>query len=589
MALDEGEVTDTEAPALPEITGGSMQDLDRLFGRAEQALDDRTAARQQAAENIRTRQTTIEQTMKDLADRKLDRPQPVFEPQPFKAPEEKFNPVEAFGSSAATLGLLASLLTKQPLTAALNSSAAAMQAFRQRDIDAYDKAFSEWKANTDIAYKRAQFEQQNYRDAMTMMNQDFNRGYAYARTLASLNQDEAALAALDTADPMDFVKLVDGREKLTKSLLDNHDKLEREGLYQRAVMEAEQQKGAPLTPQEIVEIKNKIFTTPAQQSLMERTNAVTAREMEKLDFRRLAHEDKQELATKKLEDTRIWRERVAHWRERGLDLKEAEQQARYEIRSAELDIKREGLEAHKSPQRVAFDKFVAENPDATAADQAKFIQSMKGGASGPLSLSKFRADVAQRTLDELEKEQGFPPTAEQRMTVLHDVTKGGLTGNQKDQNQAQLDMFTYSLKASDDALSILDKRLGAAGAAGYARRAVESVSNVLGSESTDFAMFKSNIDYLQGMAGRLMSASRGRPLSKEAEQLRNVIGGLSLGDTTANMKAKLEHVQKLYMQMMHDAESRLAGTWTPPSARGGEPTPEPAAEEEPLWRKAPTR
>jgi hypothetical protein len=259
---EEEVIVEGEAPAIPDIVGGSMADLNRTFGNIERAFGERSAARKDAAENIKRRGGVIEDTMKALAERKLDVAPPKFEPQPFQAPTPQYNPAEAFGSTAATFGLIASLFTKQPLTSALNASAAAMTAFKKRDIDAYDKAFNEWKVNSDYAWKRAQFENDQYKTAIDLMNQDFNKGYAQARMLANLNNDEAAIAALSTDDPMDFFKLLEGRSRLTDSLLKQGDALTNEAIFQRMVMEKEEKNGGPLTGEQLKELRLKSQMTP---------------------------------------------------------------------------------------------------------------------------------------------------------------------------------------------------------------------------------------------------------------------------------------------------------------------------------------
>lgn len=78
-------------------------------------------------------------------------------------PQPKFStPMEEFGSIASTLGIFASLLTRRPLTSALNASAAAMQSIRQGDYTNYQTAMDQWKAQSDYAEKTADWQWKRY-------------------------------------------------------------------------------------------------------------------------------------------------------------------------------------------------------------------------------------------------------------------------------------------------------------------------------------------------------------------------------------------------------------------------------------------
>jgi len=83
-----------------------------------------------------------------------------------------------------------------------------------------------------------------------------------------------------------------------------------------------------------------------------------------------------------------------------------------------------------------------------------------------------------------------------------------------------------------------------------------------------------------------LTDSQGRPLSAEAKKITDIIGGLSLGDTTANTKRSLEEVKRLYTKMRGDVESRLEGKWTGSPAEGGQAPPEKPIGR-PKWQEAP--
>ena len=77
-------------------------------------------------------------------------------------------PFETFGNIASVLGVLGGLATKRPLMAGLNASAAAMKAIKESDAGAFRQNFETWKAQSDYAYKLADFQNQQYRDVLTL-------------------------------------------------------------------------------------------------------------------------------------------------------------------------------------------------------------------------------------------------------------------------------------------------------------------------------------------------------------------------------------------------------------------------------------
>lgn len=76
------------------------------------------------------------------------------------------DPMQEFGSAAMFLSVFGSLLTKQPLTNALKSGAAVMQARNQGDANAFKQAMDKWKVDTGNAWKMANWQQDVYKAAI---------------------------------------------------------------------------------------------------------------------------------------------------------------------------------------------------------------------------------------------------------------------------------------------------------------------------------------------------------------------------------------------------------------------------------------
>lgn len=90
-----------------------------------------------------------------------------------KAPEPKqTDPVEAWGSSAMVLAAVGSLLTRTPLTTAMNSAAAVMKAYKQNDLETAQQEFERWKTSSEMAIKQQDFQMEAYKAALSKASTD---------------------------------------------------------------------------------------------------------------------------------------------------------------------------------------------------------------------------------------------------------------------------------------------------------------------------------------------------------------------------------------------------------------------------------
>jgi len=79
---------------------------------------------------------------------------------------------EQFGSPGFLIAMLGSAFTAMPMVSALNGGAAAMNAINQGDLDAYDRAFEQWKTNTDLVMKRLELEQKAFDNISHLRTED---------------------------------------------------------------------------------------------------------------------------------------------------------------------------------------------------------------------------------------------------------------------------------------------------------------------------------------------------------------------------------------------------------------------------------
>ncbi len=268
-----------------------------------------------------------------------------------------------------------------------------------------------------------------------------------------------------------------------------------------------------------------------------------------------------------VENLKAYQDRVNDLKARGLDQKDAELEAKRDFETMKDDTRRRGQDMNQKPERIALDKFQDEYPDATGEQLASFIRLMKPtGQGGGSAWTNAKAD-ALNEWKEQQKKDGKPPTADEIIHKMQEINKGGLTGNQEVKIQDQVDQLDTSLGISDKAIDVLNTHALSAGVAGRATRLAERVGNIFGSNSTDREQFMRWISQLQLNAPRLLTDSQGRPLSAEASKITDIIGGLSLGDTTANTIRSLEEIQKLYKKMYEDKMLQLGGKWKPRDQR----------------------
>jgi hypothetical protein len=102
------------------------------------------------------------------------------------------DPIEAFGSFGSVFAIAASAFTHTPIINALNGSAAAMQAIKNRDEESYNQAYDAWKENIHVALDRHNMQHQDYQDAFDKMKNNMAEGQAMLTATAAKYGDQAS-------------------------------------------------------------------------------------------------------------------------------------------------------------------------------------------------------------------------------------------------------------------------------------------------------------------------------------------------------------------------------------------------------------
>lgn len=439
----------------------------------------------------------------------------------------------AFGSPAFIATMLASAFTKTPMINALNAGGAALGAIKEKDDQSYDRAYEAFKTNADLAIKRHTIQRQAYDDAIKLLNTDRDSGLAELQMLTSKFGDEKSKALLQGGYIKELVDYQTSMNTAYRSMAAMMPKIE-EQFMRRQLLQ--------LDPDYQSE-------DPARKTAALRRVTEGRLDPQQQIFDQWVKEHPDSNAE----------ERAGFFK----DLKTIKPQ---------------------SPEQIALNRFLEENPDATSDQIRDFTRTMaKGGVGGA------NRSVENKGVEEIiakDKAKGIETTVAEAKKRFREET-ASLPEGEKNKIRQRIDAFDNSSDKIDTSLALLDRTIGSAGIAGRATRLAERVGNIFGTNSTDREQFMRDIQYLRLAGARLLTESAGRPLAAEAARINDIIGGLNLGDTTANTIRALEEVKQLYAKMRADNIARLKGTWAPRGeSPAGPPAPPPASGSSP-WLNDP--
>lgn len=151
-----------------------------------QMIEETTAFAQQAAEEKeKTREKYLapieaEKKKLDAVDTPQQSEKLLEQIQEWKPKQPDNDPIKAFGSWGSVFAMLASGLTKRPMVNALNAGAALINAQKQGDKEAYDRAFDAWKENSKLAIEKNDAMIKDWKAVNEKFSQDFNMAMAEA-------------------------------------------------------------------------------------------------------------------------------------------------------------------------------------------------------------------------------------------------------------------------------------------------------------------------------------------------------------------------------------------------------------------------
>jgi hypothetical protein len=471
---------------------------------------------------------------------------------------------EQFGSPAFLIAMMASSFTAMPMVSALNSGAAAMNAINQGDLDAYNRAFDEWKANTNLAIQRHNLEHTEFEDIGQLWDKDQQAGKARLANYLTRIDDRRKLALLNAGMDDELWKSVSATHDAfgniiktipemlkTKAMVDTLNKDERwtkgtdrMGAYTdalRKIKEAETAGRYGLT-----------LTAQQQARINERVMDWQTRNPKRSDE---SDEDYAKRRDDAIDD--ITRQVISSYKpleERKVNLSEWKAQ--------------EDKRHHEVTEQVQQGKLTVDQ--ARQQEDARHKQVQDDIAAGRLS---------KEVTAEAEKERH-----DKAMEDIAKLAKTQLTPNKAAELRIASDRYRTGVETIDKLLALIKKHVGAVGAAGYATRAAESLSNVIaGSSASDRKEIERLLNELQMLTPRLITESTSRPMASEHEHVSSVVGGLKAGDTRPNVLRNLEDLRVQLVTIKGKMDDIISGKPFEPDTDIKTETPK--TDSEPEWKR----
>jgi hypothetical protein len=500
-----------------------------------------------------------------------------------EAAKYAYDPIEAFGSVGSLFGILASAFTKAPMQNGLNAASSAMNAIKAGKQDEYKNAFAAWKENNDLVIKRGEMMHRQMQDALELFSKDSQAGEAAMRNAALKFGDQKALVMLDHGMVPELVQyygslgtamtqLTKANTELTEAkfkqkqfsdmgggidafnLVYNGYKDPGADMVARAAFEDERKKtdDKPLDSEALMRVAEKVKT------FSEKMSGLTGSERE--TFQKLY---------------------VENHMKRGEDGKPAMSEG--EAMRDALERTSRAAHPNQNADQVFMGEYYAAHPEATPEEFSRAFGEFKAAQrpiprGGAPTAAGAKVQEKSEIKDDIQKAhpewtKGQVDLEADRQIKAANATP--VTGNKKLEQEAHVHQYDLALKDIDEVTGIINKHAFSAGAAGYATRAGERLSNLVGSSATDRVQMERVINTLQATApSLLLDRATGRPLSSEASHINKIIAGLGMGDTTANTLRAFREIKERYTNLRASAASRIgegaatdakpSGSWAPP-------------------------
>jgi hypothetical protein len=242
----------------PDLSGGLGS---ALAGTLEKELPKAIAADDESRAMQRKAAGALISEIDSASERRKAEPKPTLPTPPPPPQFEATSPVQQWGSMAMGMAMLGSAFTKRPAINALNAAAGVMNAYHDRDQEAYKRNFDHWKATSDYSLKMYEYQREAYRDALSDIDKDVTGAMQKFRVVAEAFKDDkmAEFAKIgNAAAVIQTLKMSDFQYTEAK---DKAEQLKQEGALRQTWFDA--QKAAAANPNDPVAIANLQAATKA--------------------------------------------------------------------------------------------------------------------------------------------------------------------------------------------------------------------------------------------------------------------------------------------------------------------------------------
>ena len=230
---------------------GPALDADAGASALQSNTSSRIAALANEQDAVKTKLDTIgsqrDAALSDLDKRQAADPQAQLKPPelaPMPQPKST-SPIHQWGSVAMTAALIGSLMTRQPLTTALNAAAGVMTAFRKNDQAAADSEFQKWKIANENYVKLYDYQSKVYErvigDYLKQHEDILRQSDAEQRdVLAEFKSYAASFMdqnAMEKGSLHEVIQLLLGRERAHEQYLLHEQKLDETVQFEKAKAE----------------------------------------------------------------------------------------------------------------------------------------------------------------------------------------------------------------------------------------------------------------------------------------------------------------------------------------------------------------
>lgn len=187
-------MSEAAAKAGRELHATTQADIDRLNGLATDYARQAAAEPPGSAERDRLLDQQLQaSTAAAKAFEDLSKHPPTYTP---------LDVMQRFGSRATVIAAFGGLLSRQPITAALNAAGTAMEALNQQNYTLYERSFDTWKTQTQMAVEAIKAHSEVINEILTNKRLDWDERQARLQAAYTQFGMTAQLDALKRGDVM---------------------------------------------------------------------------------------------------------------------------------------------------------------------------------------------------------------------------------------------------------------------------------------------------------------------------------------------------------------------------------------------------